>query len=140
MIKLSALLKILVEAITSILPSFAELLCLLSWITTLLNDLKELSLREFLIIIDLFSLAFSCSKLQHQLVRILWFGFDPVRHLPFLSETVVNICWVESLRHGGPTLFMLSQHVIVNLLNSSISSFNDVSFLIHFSEDLILLS
>lgn len=63
MIKLSALLEILIKAITSILPSLAKFLCLLSWITTLLNYLKELSLREFFIIIYLFSLAFACTKL-----------------------------------------------------------------------------
>jgi hypothetical protein len=63
MIKFPALLKILIEAITPILPSLAKFLCLLGRVTPLLNDLKELSLREFFIVVDLLSLALACSEL-----------------------------------------------------------------------------
>jgi hypothetical protein len=44
MIEFPALLKILIEAITSILPPLAKFFCLLGRVTPLLNDLKELSL------------------------------------------------------------------------------------------------
>jgi hypothetical protein len=44
MIEFPALLKILIEAITPILSPFAKFLCLLGWVASLLNDLKELSL------------------------------------------------------------------------------------------------
>ena len=138
MIKLPALLKVLIEAITSILPSLAKFLCLLGWVSTLFNDLKELGLREFLIVIDLLSLAFACSELQHQLVRILWLGFDPIRDLPILSEAIVDVCWVKVLRHRYSTLGMFFFHVIINLLDSSVPSLNNVSILIHLGEDLIL--
>jgi hypothetical protein len=80
----------------------------------LLDDLKPLAFREFLIVIDGFALSLSSSKFLNQLVRVLCLRIllDPFRHFEFLDQPIVDVL---NIWDRYPLLLMFNLHVLIDL-------------------------